>query len=108
MLDYTIITKLRVFDENRYPEDETYSLKLLEEQEEKCNILGLKDDGVTTYLCHFFDSAWFDERTEPETLYDAIQMLAVKDGVDLVQFSNGNYGFVAYYNGGENGFEIIG
>ena len=39
---------------------------------------------------------------------DAIQCLAIKDGVDMVQFSNGNYGFVAYYSGDTNGFEVIG
>lgn len=38
----------------------------------------------------------------------AIQHLAIKEGYDMVQFSNGNYGFVAYYNGVPNGFEIIG
>ena len=39
---------------------------------------------------------------------NAIEHLASKDGVDMVQFSNGNYGFVAYYNGKVNGFEVIG
>jgi len=39
---------------------------------------------------------------------DAIQHLAIKDGYDLIQFENGNYGYVAYYNGIENGFEILG
>ena len=38
----------------------------------------------------------------------AIQHLAIKEGYDMGQLSNGNYGFVAYYNGVPNGFEIIG
>ena len=38
----------------------------------------------------------------------AKKIVAIKDGVDMVQFANGNYGFVAYYNGGINGFEVIG
>ncbi len=40
-------------------------------------------------------------------LYDAVAALASKEGIDLVQFENGNYGFVAYYNENENGFEIL-
>lgn len=38
----------------------------------------------------------------------AIQMLALKDGCDLVEFENGNIGFVGYYHGfNENYFEVI-
>lgn len=33
--------------------------------------------------------------------------LAVKDGIDLIQFDNGNIGFVAYYNGHKSFIEII-
>ena len=97
MLDYTIITRNRVYESE--PED------MVREQEEKRNILGLNNG---SYICHFFDSAWFDEGTIEMDIDDAIQCLAIKDGVDMVQFSNGNYGFVAYYNGRVNGFEVIG
>ena len=38
---------------------------------------------------------------------DYIDKLAIKDGVNLVRFENGNIGFVGVYNGYENGFEII-
>lgn len=98
MLDYTIITRNRIYENE--PED------VFAEQQEKRKILGL--DKPEDYLCHFFDSGFFDERTEPMYIDDAIQCLAIKDGVDMVQFSNGNYGFVAYYSGEANGFEIIG
>ena len=97
MLDYTIITRNRVYESE--PED------IMREQEEKRNILGLNNKN---YICHFFDSAWFDEETIEMDIDDAIQCLAIKDGVDMVQFSNGNYGFVAYYSGETNGFEVIG
>ena len=96
MLDYTIITRNRVYESE--PED------IMREQEEKRNILGLNNKN---YICHFFDSAWFDEETIEMDIDDAIQCLAIKDGVDMVQFSNGNYGFVAYYSGETNGFEVI-
>ena len=97
MLDYTIITRNRVYESE--PED------IVCEQEEKRNILGLNNGN---YICHFFDSIWFDEETIETDIDDAIQYLAIKDGVDMVQFSNGNYGFVAYYSGETNGFEVIG
>ena len=97
MLDYTIITRNRVYESE--PED------IVREQEEKRNILGLNNGNC---ICHFFDSAWFDEEIIEMDIDDAIQCLAIKDGVDMVQFSNGNYGFVAYYSGETNGFEVIG
>ena len=97
MLDYTIITRNRVFESE--PED------IVREQEEKRNTLGLNNG---SYICHFFGSPWFDEETIEMDIDDAIECLAIKDGVDMVQFSNGNYGFVAYYNGRVNGFEVIG
>ena len=97
MLDYTIITHNRVYESE--PED------IVREQEEKRNILGLNNKN---YICHFFDSAWFDEETIEMDIDDAIQCLAIKDGVDMVQFSNRNYVFVAYYSGDTNGFEVIG
>ncbi len=94
---YQIITRNRV-DESE-PED------IIREQDEKRKILGL-DDG--NYLCHFFDSGFTTDRTIESQIDNAIQMLAIKEGYDLVQFENGNYGFVAYYDGEANGFEIIG
>ena len=60
------------------------------------------------YSIHFFDSHFFNEKTENIDIETAIECLAIKDGVDVVQYENGNYGYVAYYNGYENGFEILG
>ena len=95
---YTIITKGRVH--------KTDSDTLYEEQKAKCEEVGI-DLGFfgKERLIHYFDSPFMV--TEWDPIYDAIQILAIKDGVDLVQFSNGNYGFVAYYSGIKNGFEIL-
>lgn len=38
---------------------------------------------------------------------DAINILAIKDGADLVRFENGNLGYVAYYNGMTDIIEIV-
>lgn len=97
MMDYVIITRNRVYESE--PED------ILKEQLEKRKILGLEKGN---FFCHFFDSPWFDALIMELEIDDAIQHLAIKDGVDMVQFSNGNYGFIAYYSGEVNGFEVIG
>jgi len=59
------------------------------------------------YYIHIFESCFSDDDFIDEDINEAIQWLAIKDGYDLVQYENGNYGFVAYYNGTENGFEIL-
>lgn len=97
MSEYTIITENRVFESE--PED------IVREQEEKMQILGLDGDN---YLIHFFESPFMSDHRTEMPVREAIECLAIKDGYDMVQFPNGNYGFVAYYNGIENGFEIIG
>ena len=65
-------------------------------------------DFNTEVICHFFDSPFFDERIEIACIWDAVNFLAIKNEVDIVRFNNGNIGFVAYYSGIENGFEIVG
>ena len=93
MLDYTVITKHQVSNCDD-PE------KIITEQEEKRKVFGLADDNL--YLCKFSNKhlGFF-------TIDDAIQHLDIKEGFDMVQFSNGNIGFVAYYDGMPNGFEIL-
>lgn len=97
MLDYTILTAHQA--SNCDDPD-----LIVAEQEEKREVFGLDD---RHYLCHFFNSNFFDEQTDHYTIDDAIQYLAIKEGYDMVQFSNGNIGFVAYYGSEVNGFEII-
>ena len=105
---YKIITNKSVLDipyENnkQYEKDCTV---LVEEQDEILKANGFEFD--KRYKIHILDSHYSNETYINEEINEAVQYLAIKDGVDLVQFENGNYGFVAYYNGYENGFEILG
>ena len=111
-LHYKVLTKRNVevamaigayndMQEQRYLED------LIEEQNEKLKEYGYVNDYSTGYVCHFFNSAFGNECTTIDTLDDAIQCLAIKEGVDLVKFTNGKIGYVAYYGTEENGFEIL-
>ena len=38
---------------------------------------------------------------------ESIEALAIKDGIDLIKFENGNLGFVAYYNGHKDIIEFV-
>lgn len=106
MKTYKIITNNKVFDE--HTEEENWQEKLYAEQEAKCLELGIDMNYLAKNVnIHFFDSPFFDEYTTKMNVYEAIECLAIKDGADLVQYDNENYGFVAYYNGNKNGFEII-
>lgn len=93
MLDFTVLTFHQVSNCDD-PE------LIIAEQEEKREIFGLADDDL--YLCKFSNGhlGFF-------TLDEAIQRLDIKEGYDMVQFSNGNVGFVAYYGSEVNGFEIL-
>ena len=93
--EYTIITRNKVLENDI--ED------VLKEQNEKREILGLNGN---EYICHFFGAS--PEYKLIPTIDIATEYLNMKDGADLVQFCNGNYGFVAYCNGKEDAFEIIG
>ena len=102
--NYKIMTKRTCYSTG-YSDEERESLVT-----EQDNFL--REKGYNTwnkdYRIHFFDSHFFNETTETMNIETAIECLAIKDGVDLVQYENGNYGYVAYYNGCENGFEILG
>lgn len=93
-----------------YENEEQFEKEILDLVEEHSNILAqhmYKQSVTECYFIHFFDSVFFDESYTAMTIDDAIEYLAIKDGFDLVQYENGNIGFVAYYNGNNNGFEII-
>lgn len=53
------------------------------------------------------DSRICDGRYAWADLEDAIDSLAIKDGVDMIRFDNGNLGLVAYYNGRKSYLEFI-
>ena len=104
---YKILTEISVLD-IPYKNDEQFTSeceKLVTEQDEI-----LREKGFELFECckiHFLESSYTTNTKREMEIADAIQCLAIKDGVDLVQFENGNYGYVAYYNGVENGFEIL-
>ena len=104
---FRILTRKSVLD-IPYENDEQNETELSALVDEQLGIL--EQTGILctdSYTVHFFDSAYTSDRTSEMDIDEAIQHLAIKDGYDLVQFENGNYGFVAYYNGCENGFEIL-
>ena len=99
-MKYTILTE--------HHHGEIDSLVLFEEQKQKAKELGyVIDYFADDEYIHFFNSSFFDEKYVNLNIYDAIQSLALKDGIEFVQFENGRYGFVSFYSGEENGFEII-
>ena len=107
--DYKVITSHNLYEYCDLPEveEDKFREELLEEQKTI-----LKEEIKTeNVILHFIeDTAFLDEAYEylsATEIDEYIQYLAVKDGVNLVRFPNGNLGFVAYYNGHENGFEII-
>ena len=101
--NYEIITKRTVYSIGESDEERQ---ALIDEQWDVLRQRGY--DSSTTYIAHFFDSAFSDDETTTGNIDDLIEMLAIKDGVDLVQFEDGAIGFMAYYNGKENGFELFG
>ena len=100
MLKYEIITKKQTY-KNSFEE-------VLEEQKTTCKALGFSMEwNAEDVIIHYFHSAFRKENIFYMNVWEALDGLAVKDGFDLVQFENGNYGFVAYYSGHVNGFEIF-
>lgn len=104
---YKILTNRKVYDEHYMSEEEDWSEKLAEEQSE---ILAKRGIDFASTICgiHFIKSFWGDGNfVIKDTADEAIQYLSIKDGVDLVEFPNGNIGFVAYYNNHLDAFEIV-
>lgn len=106
MPPYTILgTPLYEFLDTEPSETDCFAR--IDEQDKILEEHGYSRTNRTEYLCHFFDSVFFDEQTTEFCIDEAIEALAIKDGVDIVRFDNGNIGFIAYYNGNINGFEIL-
>ena len=60
------------------------------------------------YIVRFFESAFRDETwTYSDTITDFIDSLAIKEGLNIVRYSNGNFGLMAYYGSHENGLEVL-
>lgn len=68
------------------------------------------DNRNESVIYHTFDSPFATDEEDNGNVSDydfEIQSLALKDGVDLVRFENGNIGFVSYCNKCIDAFEII-
>lgn len=107
--NYTIVTQWKLYDYCDIPEiDEE---KFREQLWEELTNFVVKEITTDNVIIHFIeDTHYIDEcykYTSSKEIEEYIQYLAVKDGVNLVRFSNGNLGYVAYYSGHENAFEII-
>ena len=105
--NFKILTKKSVLD-IPYENDEQATRDREEFVKEQNEILEKKGFELNkAYNIHFYDSNYTNDFTTDMDLEYAIQCLAIKDGYDLVKFDNGLYGYVAYYNGHKNGFEIL-
>lgn len=105
---YKIITNKSVLDipyENA-EQNERDCEALVKEQDEILKANGF--EFFKRYKMRMLNDRYEKDIFINEEINEAVQYLSIKDGYDLVQFENGNYGFVAYYNGTENGFEILG
>ena len=94
--NYEIITLHKVHDNSE---------TLFEEQTEILKYYGLDWDSEVEV--HFFESEWSKDEVTWDRITDAIDALAIKDGVDMVRFEKGTLGFVAYYNGFKDAFEFV-
>lgn len=105
-MKYQILTNSSVLN-IPYDSDEQYSRDLVDLYERQNEIVSELCPSEY-YRVHFIEDPYYcdDYITYVTDLNEAIQCLAIKDGVDLVRFDNGNLGYVAYYNGHENCFEF--
>ena len=109
---YKVLTSksiLTINDEcDNLSDDEFYSLlDSFGSEQFKTIAKNLPSFDLERLVVHFFDSPYTSDSFEKTSFEDAVQMLAIKEGYDVVRFESGNYGVVAYYGGKENAFEII-
>ena len=107
--NYEIATERKLYDYAGMTEEEEEKFReeLAEEQIEKVKT-EIKTDNVIIHILE--DSHYCNEHffySSKKDIDDYLEYLAVKDGINLVKFKNGNLGYIAYYNCHENGFEII-
>ena len=115
MLKYEIIGESFQSVYEKHGDDDNYN-EIIEEfyrvQLETFFKLFVSDDGLHggEMIVHYFDSDFRNERFEMDLTHyinEYIDGLAIKEGVNLVRFENGNIGFVGVYGAYENGFEVI-
>lgn len=87
-------------DETREARNEAITDTLLELLKNQVSVIRVNVGGYVDELICDGVYAWAD-------LDDMIDRLPIKDGVDLVQYDNGNLGLVAYYNSRTSYLEIL-
>lgn len=107
--DYLIVTDLKCHD--YYGMDEIQENEFRESLYNEQNDVVRREIKTGNVIIHFLDDSAFQNEsyiyTDIGGINEYIECLAVKDGVDVVRYPNGNIGYIAYYNGNVNGFEII-
>lgn len=101
---FKVLTKKSVMDLT-----ETEDKEMLYEEQNK-HFKAMFENGNESVIYHTFNSSFSDDEEDEGNANDfdfQIQCLALKDGVDLVRFENGNVGFVSYCNKCMDAFEII-
>lgn len=110
-MEYIVLTNKNIKASLRIEDEEEYYKYLDELVEEQKNVL--KRKGIDDVYGKKYRIAFLSDTTNPKylTIDDAIEMLSIKEGADLVKFKDGTIGFVAYYGSRDpmkNGFKIIG
>ncbi len=97
---FKVITNKSVFDICGIDDDGEAMQALVEEQDKI-----LESRGFSHSYAELLRSS---EGYGYNSIEDALECLPLKEGADLVEFENGNLGYVGYYHGfNENWFEII-
>ena len=105
MEKYRVLTNKSILDIDTLSDENT--LAFIEEQNAILKQAGFEDLNSQAYIIRFHEGAFRDEYTTSLTIADAVQCLAIKEGYDVVQFENGNIGYVSYYNNYIDSFEIL-
>lgn len=99
-----ILTQIKTFDPNRNWDSDEYGVRLVDEQ-----FAVLQANGIE--ICDSYLIKLDNYKYIIADIDNGIQMLALKEGADLVKFDNGNLGFIGYYGNTTydkgNCFEVV-
>lgn len=106
-MEINVVTDFELYDIEPEQEDERIQhLTKLQERKLK-ELMGDAYAYQIVFLPSHFGNGITYFRADIDSVLDEVQCLAIKNGVDLVQFPDGNYGFISYYNSKRDGFKII-
>lgn len=106
MMNFEILTKKSVLDIQ-----EEMGVLNFESQEKALTDLWNEQNTFLNseyFAIHFLEDKHFidESYTLSNSITETMECLAIKDGIDIVKFENGNMGIVAYYNGHKITFEF--